>query len=70
MSNDDVIEGREQGDTAKHGNVPVHRLRRRAFGGGEEAEHEEAEEETDGDNIDRHAPLAEREARGRKGLAS
>lgn len=70
MSNDDVVESCEQRDASKHGNVPIHRLGRRAFGGGEEAEHEEAEEETDGDDVDRHTPLAEREARGRERLAA
>ena len=70
VSDDDVVEGREQRDASEHGDVPVHRLRRRASGGGEEAEHEEAEEEADGDDVDRHAPLAEREARGREGLAA
>ena len=70
MSDDDVIESCEECDASEHGNVPVHRLGRRAFGGGEEAEHEEAEEEADGDDVDGHAPLAEREARGREGLAA
>ena len=69
-ADDEIITRRKQRDTPKHGNVPVHRLRRGVRGRGEEAEDEEADQEDHGGAIAGHTPLAERKARRRNGLVA
>ncbi len=70
VADNHIVHRREERDTAKHGNVPVHGRRRDRAARREEREDEEGEEKAKCDDVDRHAPLAEREARGGKGLAA